>query len=190
MAILGNRAFFAAPVLNTNPGTLPTYDTSKITPVTRLNSAKLAVSLASGDIAGDDTVDTIEQYASGTLTCTFTELPLETESVWSGASGGDGEGYADGVNNAAPFVGIGYAISMLDDDGTRWWQCVFLPRCRFAPSPLDSSSAGRSLTVGYPQAMFGVYAGGDAAGTWRIRHRAATADEAESWIRAKLGDTA
>ena len=118
---------------------------------------------------------------------TFANKGLSQENVADvfGATLNENDDLVYGANDAAPRIGFAF-FRELEDDGTRYYEGVFYPDCKAFLGNANDNTRGENITYNGDSTSLEAYAMDDTAGTWKVEHIFATAQEAETWCKEQF----
>lgn len=182
MAAFGAKYINFAPIKSESDTGKPTYDTA--INLGELVKAELTISLASGEIYGDDRlVEKIEEFSSGSISVEVVDLTDEKESKLFGSTYETGSELIDKTSDTVPYGGLGYFKSMIRN-GKKYYKSYFYPKVKAAPGTDSANTKSSSITLSPTPLTFTVLEPND--GDWRYRKTFETEAEAKTWIDSKF----
>lgn len=182
-----NKPWFA-PITSENTGTFPTYGTAE--EFSEFVSLSESLEFAESSFYSNNRKsESARAFKSGTLTYGNKGLSPDTISKIYGAKldAETGE-LVYGANDAAPRIGFGF-YRELEDNGVRYYEGVYYPSVKASMEGESDNTRGENVTYEGNSTVMEVYALSDTAATWKVTDIFATADEAEAWVKGKLGAT-
>ena len=126
MAAFGAQYLRFAPIKTEPDSGLPTYEES--VSLGELVKAELTISLASGEIYGDDRlVEKIEEFSSGSLAVEVTDMTDDVEAKVFGSTYSSESGLVDKTSDTVPYGGVGYYKSMVRN-GQKCYKAYYYPK--------------------------------------------------------------
>lgn len=188
MAKYGAQYPYVAQIATEPAGALPTYKPDGRT-IGKLNKLSLSLTMASGEIYGDDGLaEKVEEFVSGTGTLTTTDLTPEDYGYLTGAAvnGETGE-VTDGGSDSAPLFGLGYVV-VLRRAGATVYRANWLPKVQASKPGEEASTKSNSLSLSGHDIPLTVYAAEN--GQWRMMQDFTGENalaNARAWILKKAG---
>lgn len=182
-----NKPYFAL-ITEMNKGGFPTYGTPEA--FSEFVSLTEALEFAESAFYSNNRLsESARIFKKGTLTYGNKGLsPATIAKIYGSALSEEGE-LTYGANDVAPRMGFGYYREM-EDNGARYFEGVYYPCVKANVEGESDNTRGENITYAGDSTTMEVYALDDAAGTWKQTEIFATAEEAESWVLTKLGQTA
>lgn len=166
---------------------MPTYGSGlELGPLVK---ADLTITLASGEIYGDDIKqEQVDEFAGGSIAIETTDLSDEGKMTLYGLNETeDGEiGY--NANDQAPYGGLGY-YKVLQRSGRRYYRAIFYPKTQAALTGDNAATRGSSITFQTDTATINVLAPLMPSGCWKYEKTFDTIEEARAYIQQKLNIT-
>ena len=185
MAAFGAQYLRFAPIKTEPDSGLPTYEA--VVGLGELVKAELTISLASGEIYGDDRlVEKIEEFSSGSISVEVTDLTDEIEAKVFGSTYSAESGLVDKTSDTVPYGGVGYYKSMIRN-GKKCYKAYYYPKCKAAPGTDSANTKNSSITLASTPLTFTVFEPND--GDWRYRKTFDTIAAAKAWVDSQLGGT-
>lgn len=182
-----NKPYFA-PITQENDGDFPTYGT--VEAFSEFVSLSEALEFAEASFYSNNRKsESARVFKSGTLTYGNKGLSPDTIAKIYGAKLSEAGELAYGANNAAPRIGFGF-YRELEDNGVRYYEGVYYPACKASLEGESDNTRGDNITYEGNTTVMEVYALSDTDATWKVTDIFAKADEAETWVKTKLGATA
>lgn len=182
MAAFGANYINFAPFKSEPDTGLPKYG-EKIN-LGELVKAELAITLASGEIYGDDRlVEKLEEFSSGSLSVEVVDMTEEKEAIIFGNSYDETNGLVKKTDDVVPYGGIGYYKSLVRS-GKKYYRAYYYPKAKAAPGTDSANTKSSSITLASTPFTFTVFEPND--GDWQYIKVFETKSEAESWIDEKL----
>ena len=140
-----------APFAATNPepaDSLPNYGTPMN--LGALQSVAETLNFSEGEARGDDVRKIyIKEFVDGSLAVGVLELANATASAITGATIDSTQNAKDihfSANDNAPYGCLGFYISCMKDDGTKYYKGIFYPKVK-ASMKFAASKAGRKAVI-------------------------------------------
>lgn len=185
---MGANMPYFAPITTENAGTFPTYGT--VEAFSEFVSLSEALEFAEASFYSNNRKsESSRVFKSGTLTYGNKGLSPDNIAKIYGAKLDESGELHYGVNNAAPRIGFGF-YRELEDNGVRYYEGVYYPSCKASLEGETDNTRGENITYEGNTTVMEVYAIGNTEGDWKITEIFATADEAETWVKGKLGASA
>lgn len=183
MASFGAKYPHFAKIKEEPEGQLPVYDGNPLR-IGRLVKAELSVTMASGKLYADDELaESLEEFMSGSLAEETDDMTDEVASAVYGAETKDGEvHYKSG--DSAPVGGHAY-YKVLKRRGKMVYKGYFYPRVQAALGNDTAQTKTDSITFGTISTNFTVFT--CESGDWRITKEFDKENEAQAWVKEKLG---
>lgn len=182
-----NKPYFA-PITQENEGTFPTYGTPEA--FSEIVSVTEALEFAEASFYSNNRKsESSRVFKSGTLTYANKGLSPDIIAKIYGAKLTEEGELHYGANNAAPRIGFGF-YRELEDNGVRFYEGVYYPACKASLEGESDNTRGENITYEGNTTVMEVYALGNTDGDWKITEIFETADEAEAWVKEKLGAAA
>ena len=179
-----NKPYFAM-ITQENDGDFPTYGTPEA--FSEFVSLTEALEFAEASFYSNNRKsESARVFKSGTLTYGNKGLSPDTISKIYGAKLSEEGELAYGTNNAAPRMGFGF-YRELEDNGVRYYEGVYYPSCKASLEGETDNTRGDNITYEGNTTVMEVYALGDTDGTWKVTEIFEKADDAEAWVKGKLG---
>ena len=185
MAAFGAKYINFAPI-KTEPDTgMPTYEAA--VNLGELVKAELSITLASGEIYGDDRlVEKVEEFSSGTLSIEVVDMTDEIEAKVFGSNYSEEGLLVDKTSDTIPYGGVGYYKSMIRN-GKKCYKAYFHPKCKAAAGTDSANTKSSSISLASTPFSFTVFEPND--GDWRYRKTFSTEAEAKAWIDGYFAGT-
>lgn len=179
MAAFGAKYIKFAPIKTEPASGKPTYEDAVY--LGELVKAELTITLASGEIYGDDRlVEKVEEFSSGSLAVEVVDMTDEIESkVFGSTFSSTSSELVDKTSDTIPNGGVGYYKSMIRN-GKKCYKAYFYPKCKAAPGTDSANTKNSSITLASTPFTFTVFEPND--GDWRHRKTFDTEAEAKTWI--------
>lgn len=185
MAAFGAKYIKFAPFKSEPETGMPTYDAA--VQLGELVKAELAVSLASGEIYGDDRlVEKVEEFSSGSIAVEVTDMTDDVEATVFGSTYAEADGIVDKTSDTIPYGGVGYCKTLMRG-GQKKYKAYFYPKCKAAMGTDSANTKNSSITLSSTPLTFTVFEPND--GDWRYRKTFATEAEAKAWIDSQFSGT-
>lgn len=182
-----NKPYFA-PITKENQNTFPTYGTAE--EFSEFVSLTEALEFAEASFYSNNRKsESSRAFKSGRLTYGNKGLSPDTIAKIYGAKLAESGELSYGANNAAPRIGFGF-FRELEDNGVRYYEGVYYPAVKASMEGETDNTRGDNITYEGNTTVMEIYALGDIDATWKVTEIFATADEAEAWVKGKLGATA
>jgi len=159
-------------------------DAGKGVVIGNLVTANLTVTLASGEIFGDDRmIEQLSVFSSGSLAMETVDMLDEVAAVVYGCTIEDGR-VKYNINDSAPRGALAY-YKVLNRDGVPFYQGFYYPRVRAALGNDNAQTRGNSITFQTTSTTFTIFA--DDEGDWRETETFDTIEEAKKWVNKMCG---
>lgn len=146
----------------------------------KLVAANLTVTLASGELYADDSLDEqLSEFASGSIAMETNDLSDDNAKEIYGCTVSEGL-VTFNVGDTAPAGCLGY-IKTLMRNKQKYYKGVFYPMVRAALGNDNSQTKGSSITFATSQITFTVMA--DNNGDWRKTKTFETETAAKAWLQ-------
>lgn len=163
--------------------TMPTY--SPGVTIGELVSANLTITLANGEIWGDDKkIENVNEFASGAIPMETVDMLDSVAEVVYGATVADGEVHYKSTD-AAPYGGLAYYKSLIRGS-KKYYKGYFFPKVQAAVGNDNAQTKGSSITFQTTTTNFTVMAPLFDEGAWMIQSTMETIAEAKAWVKEKL----
>lgn len=164
---------------------MPTYDATKKVTIGELVSANLTLTMANGDIWGDDKqIEEVNEFASGALPMETVDMTDDVATVVYGSTVVD-QTIEDKTTDEAPYGGLGYFKSLMRKS-KKYYQAFFYPKVKAALGNDNAQTKGSSITFQTTTTNFTIAAPLYDEGAWRRRQTFDTIAEAKTWIDAQF----
>lgn len=182
-----NKPWFAM-IEKENEGTFPTYGTAE--PFSEFVSLSESLEFAESSFYSNNRLsESTRAFKKGKLTYGNKGLSPDTIAKIYGATLAESGELTYGANDAAPRLGFGF-YRELEDNGVRYYEGVYYPSVKASMEGESDNTRGENVTYEGNTTSLDVYALGDTKGTWKQTEIFADPDEAEAWVKEKLGATA
>lgn len=179
MAYIGFRKIMVAE-LNSNA----TYGTP--TACGRAMSMTVTPNMATGDLYGDDVnVEHVENFTDADIEIGATYIPTELYETMFGHTVADTV-VTFNTDDSVPYCGVG-AIAPKLEDGTEYWEAIFLPKVKFSEPEASFETKGDSITFNTPTISGKALA--DSSKNWKKTTKVASEAAALTWINSQFGVT-
>lgn len=182
-----NKPYFAL-ITQEDEASFPTYGTPEA--FSEIVSLTEALEFAEASFFSNNRKsESSRVFKSGTLTYGNKGLSPDTIAKIYGAKLAETGELSYGANNAAPRIGFGF-YRELEDAGVRYYEGVYYPSCKASMEGESDNTRGDNITYEGNTTVLEVYALGDTDATWKQTKIFAKAEEAEAWVKEKLGAAA
>ena len=93
-----------------------------------------------------------------------------------------------GGDDTPPFIGFGFYRTLIDN-GATYYEGVFYPKVKASLGNSTYETKGDGITLSGDSVTMLAYICSDSQRTWKKTEMFATAEEAETWVKTKLGVT-
>lgn len=164
----------------------PTYENGVV--LGELRSANLTVTMASGEIEGDDRlVEKVEEISSAALPIETVDMTDDVAEAVYGSKVVDGA-LVDSITDEPPYGGLGYFKSLMRK-GKKYYRAYFYPKAKASITNDNAQTKGSSITFQPETTNFTIFPPMYEGIGWRYREVFETIAEAKAWIREKLNMT-
>ena len=162
---------------------MPTYSGGVV--VGELISANMTVTLASGEIWGDNKkIESISEFASAAIPMETVDMVDASAEVIYGVTVTDGEAHYK-PGDEAPYGGLCY-IKNIQRGSKKLFKGYFYPKAQAAVGNDNAQTKGSSITFQTTTTNFSIMAPLYDEGSWLITKTFETLAEAKTWIETKL----
>ncbi len=162
---------------------MPAYDTTKKVVLGHLVSANETVTLATGELWGDNKrVLEASEFASAAVPMETDDISDESASVVYGATVVDQRVEYKAADNP-PYGGLGFVrCNQLSGDEKKYYQGWFYPKAKAALGNNNNQTRGSSITYQTITTNFNISAPLYDAGAWKITETFDTEAAARDWV--------
>lgn len=143
---------FAAEKPDADASRLPTYGEAKT--FGELNKVTDTLNFNEGSAFGDDAVALYEKkFKDGTMDAESVYIPTVDAATMLGAKHDEANGLSFSADDDAPYIGFGFVTQHLSK-AKRYWQVVFYPKIKAAPSSETYETRGDSINFATDKLSF------------------------------------
>lgn len=186
MAAIGLKKLYWGKIASEPEAANPTYQGAK--QIGKMVSLNVTINNSEGELYADDMLsEYASEFSSGDLTADVDHIELEDQAALMGATYTEDGEYQAGREDAAPYGGVGgYQVLMVK--GVRKYRCWFYPKAKASQPDIDASTKNDSISFGTQPIKMKITMPN--YGPWYYAKEFAAEEEADAYIKEKMGITA
>ena len=140
-----------------------------------------SISLASGEVRGDDDVDSrVDEFESMTVDVDVVEMTGEVAAKVFGAALTEGQDVEYGVNDQSPYGGLAFYITKMSKN-VKSYQGIYYPKVKASRQGTSYSTKSKTVSFANSKAHFEGFAAKN--GRYQVQSKSfPTAAEAKAWV--------